>query len=75
MAWFFLGLEDGECTGAYEVDDPDAETHGSTFRGTYINWRRLFEGELGPVDGMTSGAFEIEGDTQKLLQYSEAAVR
>ena len=73
-ARFLLGLGDGDCTGAREVDDPDAETYGFTFRGPYTNWRQLFEGELGPVDGMMFGAFEIDGDTQKLLQYSEAAV-
>ena len=72
--YFFLGLEDGDCTAAYEVSDPDNEEYGFVFRGPYTNWRRLFEGELGPVDGMMSGEFEIEGDMQKVLQYSEAAV-
>jgi putative sterol carrier protein len=72
--YFFLGLEDGDCTDAYEVADPDDEEYGFVFRGPYTNWKRLFEGELGPVDGMMSGEFEIEGDMQKVLQYSEAAV-
>ena len=71
---FFLGLEDGDCTAAYEVSDPDDEEYGFVFRGAYANWKRLFEGELGPVDSMMSGEFEIEGDMQKVLQYSEAAV-
>jgi putative sterol carrier protein len=73
--YFFLGLENGACTGAYEVDDPESEEYGFVFRGPYANWKRLFEGDLGPVDGMMSGAFEIEGDMQKVLQYSEAAVK
>ncbi|PSP44794.1 sterol carrier protein [Halobacteriales archaeon QH_10_70_21] len=71
---FFLGLEDGDCTAAYEVSDPDDEEYGFVFRGPYTDWKRLFEGELGPVDGMMSGEFDIEGDMQKMLQYSEAAV-
>jgi putative sterol carrier protein len=72
--YFFLGLVNGECTDAYEVEDPEEEDYGFVFRGPYSNWVRLFEGELGPVDGMMSGEFEIEGDMQKVLQYSEAAV-
>ncbi|MFQ3319334.1 MAG: putative sterol carrier protein [Natronomonas sp.] len=72
--YFFLGLEDGDCTEAYEVDDPDEEEYGFVFRGPYTSWKRLFTGDLGPIDGMMSGEFEIEGDMQKVLQYSEAAV-
>lgn len=73
-AHFFLGLEDGDCTNAYAVEDPEAEEYGFVFRGPYANWKKLFTGELGPVDGMMSGAFDIEGDMQKVLQYSDAAV-
>lgn len=73
-ACFFLGLEDGACTDAYAVDDPDAEEYGFTFRGPYANWRKLFTGELGLVDGMMSGAFDIESDMRKVLQHSDAAV-
>ncbi|CAI48779.1 SCP2 domain protein [Natronomonas pharaonis DSM 2160] len=72
--YFFLGLEDGSCTDAYQVADPDDEEYGFIFRGPYSNWKRLFQGELGPVDGMMSGEFDIEGDMQKILQYSQAAV-
>ena len=72
--YFFLGLEDGSCTDAFAVDDPDDVDCGFVFRGSYENWVKLFSGELGPVDGMMSGAFEIEGDMQKVLQYSQAAV-
>ncbi len=71
---FFLGLEDGQCTDAYAVDDPANEAYGFVFRGPYTNWKKLFVGDIGPVDGMMSGAFDIEGDMQKVLQYSEAAV-
>jgi hypothetical protein len=35
--YFFLGLEDGDCTAAYEVEDPDEEEYGFVFRGPYTN--------------------------------------
>ena len=72
--YFFLRLEDGNCTDAFAVDDPKDVEYGFAFRGPYENWVKLFTGQLGPVDGMMSGAFEIEGDMQKVLQYSQAAV-
>jgi putative sterol carrier protein len=32
-------------------------------------------GEIGVVDGMMPGHLEIDGDMQKSMQYSQAAVR
>jgi putative sterol carrier protein len=72
--YFFVGLQDGTCTEAYPVEDPESEEYGFVFRGDYTDWKALFQGELGPIDGMMSGKFDVEGDMQKVLQYSEAAV-
>jgi len=71
---FFIGLEDGECTAAREIDNPDDVDAGFTYRGDYSDWLALNTGDIGPIDGMMSGVFDIEGDMQKVLQYSEAAV-
>lgn len=72
--YFFVGLEDGTCTEARAIDDPDEVDAGFVYRGDYTDWKRLNQGEIGPIDGMMSGVFDIEGDMQKVLQYSEAAV-
>jgi putative sterol carrier protein len=72
--YFFIGLEDGTCTEAREVDDPDEVDAGFIYRGDYSDWVALNRGDIGPIDGMMSGVFDIEGDMQKVLQYSEAAV-
>jgi putative sterol carrier protein len=72
--YFFIGLEDGECTEARAVDDPGEVEAGFTYRGDFSDWVALNTGEIGPIDGMMSGVFDIEGDMQKVLQYSEAAV-
>lgn len=72
--YFFIGLEDGECTEAREIDDPDDVDAGFVYRGDYADWVALNQGEVGPIDGMMSGTFDIEGDMQKVLQYSQAAV-
>jgi putative sterol carrier protein len=70
---FFVGLQGGECTDAYEVDDPEAEDVGFVFSGDYEDWKRIVNGEVGAIDGMMSGAFDVDGDMQKILQASDAA--
>lgn len=72
--YFFVGLEDGDVYACREIDSPDEVDWGFILHGDYSDWVRLNEGEVGAVDGMMSGIFEIEGDMQKVLQYSEAAV-
>jgi putative sterol carrier protein len=72
--YFFIGLEDGEATEAMEVDDPDEVDAGFVLRGAYSDWIDLNNGDIGAVDGMMSGVFELEGDMQKVMQYTEAAV-
>lgn len=72
--YFFVGLEDGVCTDAMRTDDPDGVDWGFAFRGAYGTWKQLLRGELGAIDGLMSGAFELDGDMQRTLQYSDAAV-
>ncbi len=75
VGYAFLGLEGGKCTAAELVEDPDEVDAGFTLAADNDTWKRLMAGELGVVDGMMSGHFEIDGDMQKVMQYSQAAVR
>ena len=72
--YLFVALADGECSDAYQTDDPEGEDWGFAFRGSYSNWKRLVNGDVGAVEGMMDGEFELDGDMQKVLQYSNAAV-
>ncbi|AFK20716.1 sterol carrier protein (plasmid) [Haloferax mediterranei ATCC 33500] len=71
---FFVGLEDGDCTESYVVGDPDKEDWGFAYRGGYEDWKLLMQGEIDPVEGMMDGTFDLDGDMQKVMQYSQAAV-
>ncbi|TSD15997.1 sterol carrier protein [Haloglomus irregulare] len=71
---FFVGLHDGGVTDTHEVDDPDEVDAGFALRGAYTDWIDLNEGDIGAVDGMMSGVFELEGDMQKVMQYTQASV-
>ncbi len=72
--YLYLALEDGSCEEAYATDDPDREEWGFAFRGGAADWKRLMTGDLGPVEGMMDGTFDLDGDMQKIMQYSQAAV-
>lgn len=70
----FVGLEDGDCTGAHVTEDPEGEDFGFAFRGDADDWKALIDGDLDPMEGMMDGRFDLEGDMQKVMQYSQAAI-
>jgi putative sterol carrier protein len=72
--YLYVDLEDGECTEARRVEDPGDVDWGFAYRGDYADWKALIRGEVGAIDGMMGGKFELDGDMQKVLQYSDAAV-
>jgi len=72
---FFAEVEDGavHSATAVDVDIIDQYDWGFNFHGTYGNWKALINQQVGPIDGLMSGKFEIEGDMQKVLQWSDGA--
>lgn len=70
-----IELEDGNCGGARLVSDPDSVDYGFEYVGPYDNWKALIRGEINPIQGIMSGQFELNGDMQKVMQYSDAAQR
>ncbi|WP_246985881.1 SCP2 sterol-binding domain-containing protein [Halorientalis marina] len=71
--YYFVGLEAGDCTDAYRTETPEDEPYGFWFAGAYDDWKRMVEGDVGAIDGLMSGTFELEGDMQKVLQATDAA--
>jgi putative sterol carrier protein len=72
--YLYIDVADGSCHEAYVTEDPDGEDWGFAFRGEADNWKQLIDGELDPVQGMMDGTFDLDGDMQKVMQYSQAAV-
>ncbi|MFP4188313.1 MAG: SCP2 sterol-binding domain-containing protein, partial [Halobacteriales archaeon] len=71
---YFIGLEGGECTDAYQVEDLEDVDYGFEIIGPYENWKKLANGEIGAIDSLMSGQFELNGDMQRVMQYSDGAV-
>jgi putative sterol carrier protein len=68
----FIGLKDGGCEEVEVVEDPDERDVGFRLRGNYETWGGLVRGEVEPIPAVMSGDLEVEGDMQKVLQYSDA---
>jgi len=72
---FFAEVEDGEVGEVYpvDVDEIEDEDYGFNYHGPYTAWKGLVKGEIGPIDGLMGGDFAVDGDMQKILQYSDGA--
>ena len=68
----FVGLYDGGCEEIGVVEDPAERDVGFRLRGTHETWRGLVDGEVEPIPAVMSGDLAVEGDMQKILQYSDA---
>lgn len=75
VGYAYLGLEDGRCTDAYLVEDANEVDTGFHLTAPTEKWKSLLKQEQGIIDGLMSGDFDLDGDMQKVLQYSDAAVR
>jgi putative sterol carrier protein len=73
---FFAEISDGEVHSATNIaiDELDQYDYGFNYHGTYSNWKGLINQEIGPIDGLMSGQFAVDGDMQKILQWSDGAV-
>ncbi len=69
---FFVDLVDGNCTRAHQTDMPPSESFGFKYYGPATHWKHLIRGDVDAVEGRREKKFELDGDIQKILQYSEA---
>lgn len=71
----YIDLYDAECREVDVVGDIEEREHGFIIHGEYDDWKDLVNGDAGIIDQLMGGVMELDGDMQKILQYSDAAVR
>lgn len=71
-AW--LDLYDSSCRNVAVLDGLDAREHGFVLSGKYAVWKGLVEGHEDVISLIMGGQMELDGDMQKILQYSDSAV-
>lgn len=70
----FVGLEDGRCTGVDVLDAADERAHGMRLHGPYGGWTELMTGDLSIVQAIMSGKLDLDGDMNRVLQYTDASI-
>lgn len=65
-----VDVENGECTGATEIDETTDEDYA--LRGPYEAWKAMLRDELDVAAAVMGGPFEVEGNTMALMQYRDA---
>lgn len=64
----YLELEEGNCTGAELLSDPESRDPGFVIRGSHETWRQVVDGRPA-VSAMLSGDLSIEGNWVRQVQY------
>lgn len=70
----YIDLYDSTCREVDVVGGLDEREHGFIIHGAYDDWKDLVNGDAGIIDQLMGGVMELDGDMQKILQYSDAAV-
>jgi putative sterol carrier protein len=70
----YLDVYDGGCREVDVIQSPDERDHGFRIIGEYDSWKELVGGEAGIINMLMAGEFDVDGDMQKILQYSDGAV-
>lgn len=71
----YIDLYDTECREVDVITSLDERGYGFVITGEYDDWKDLVGGEAGIIDQLMGGVMDLDGDMQKVLQYSDAAVR
>jgi putative sterol carrier protein len=70
----FLDLYDGGCREVEILQSLEDRDHGFVISGDYGHWKDLVSADADVINLIMSGDMEVDGDMQKILQYSDAAV-
>lgn len=70
----YLDIYDGGCREVDILQSPDEREHGFRIVGDYEQWRTIVNGDGEVVSMLMAGKIDVEGDMQKILQYTEGAV-
>lgn len=74
VVYSYLDLHDGGCQNVDILTSLDEREHGFVISGEYSQWKKLVSGEANVINQIMGGKMEVDGDMQKILQYSDAAV-
>ena len=73
VAYLFVGLYHGKCTDTAMLANEGEREAQFVIRAPYVNWRKVIEGKLDPIQGMMTRQLKLQGNMMKILRYPKAA--
>lgn len=67
----YMDLWHGQCREARVAHSED--TAEFTYSASIENWKKLLGGEIGPIRGIISRKFRLDGSMSKVMRYIKAA--
>lgn len=73
-AYMYLDLFHGKCREAkFSFAESDLPTPEYKYIGPYMNWRKLINKEIDPIQGLLTGKFMLQGSMMKIMRFTKAA--
>ncbi len=72
--YLYLDLWHGECRAAKEMQSVNEEQAEFEISAPLVTWRKVLEGQLDPIRGISTRQLKLKGSMMKILKSPKAAV-
>lgn len=72
--YLYMDLWHGECREAKELQSADEEDAEFEISAPLVTWRKVLEGQLDPIRGISSRQLKLRGSMMKILKSPKAAI-
>jgi putative sterol carrier protein len=72
--YLYLDLWHGECRAAKELKTANEEQAEFEIAAPLVTWRKVLEGQLDPIRGISTRQLKLKGSMMKILKSPKAAV-
>lgn len=72
--YLYMDLWHGECRSAKELQSANEENAEFEIAAPLVTWRKVLEGQLDPIRGISTRQLKLRGSMMKILKSPKAAV-
>lgn len=73
-SYLYMDLWHGECRSAKELQSANEEQSEFEITAPLVTWRKVLEGQLDPIRGISSRQLKLRGSMMKILKSPRAAI-
>ena len=72
--YLYMDLWHGKCRAAKELESANEEQAEFEISAPLVTWRKVLEGQLDPIRGISSRQLKLRGSMMKILKSPKAAI-